>query len=138
MTTAANRRFVRQRAGNRCEYCRMHEDDEPFFAFHLEHVIAKQHGGTDDLGNLAWSCHGCNESKGPNLASVDEVSGNVVRLFHPRTQRWSRHFAWSGATLVGRTQIGRATVRALDLNSPHRLALRVLLIRLGTFPPDEG
>ncbi len=79
MTTAADRRFVRQRAGRRCEYRRMHEDDEPFFAFHLEHVIARQHGGTDELDNLAWSCHGCNESKGPNLASVDEVSGRATQ-----------------------------------------------------------
>jgi hypothetical protein len=138
MTTAADRRFVRERAGFRCEYSRMHEDDEPFFAFHLEHVIAKQHGGTGELDNLAWSCHGCNESKGPNLASVDEVSGKVVRLFHPRTQRWSRHFAWSGSWVVGRTQIGRATVRALGLNAPRRVALRELLIRLGAFPPEDG
>jgi len=85
MTTAATRRFVCLRAKSRCEYCLMHEDDEPFFAFHLEHIIAKKHGGTDDLENLAWSCHACNESKGPNLASVDPVSSNVVRLFHPRT-----------------------------------------------------
>jgi len=137
MTTAAIRRFVRQRAGFRCEYCRMHEDDEPFFAFHLEHIIAKQHGGSDTLDNLAWSCHGCNASKGPNLASVDEISGKVVLLFHQRTQRWSRHFIWSGATIIGKTQIGRATVRALDINSPQRLALRELLILLGTYPPDD-
>ena len=135
MTTAATRRFVRLRAKSRCEYCLMYEDDEPFFAFHLEHIIAKKHGGTDDLENLAWRCHACNEAKGPNLASVDPVTGNIVRLFHPRTQQWTRHFAWTGASIVGRTQVGRATVHALDMNATHRQALRILLIQLGTFPP---
>ena len=137
MTSAADRRLVRLRARHRCEYCKMHEDDEPFLAFHIEHIIAKQHGGLTRLNNLAWSCHGCNESKGPNLASVDDVSGNIVRLFNPRLQRWSRHFIWSGAWLDGRTQIGRATIRALNMNAQHRIVLRELLLRLGTHPPTE-
>ena len=44
----ALRDLVRQRADQRYEYCRIHEDDEPY-AFHLEHVIPKKHGGGDDL-----------------------------------------------------------------------------------------
>jgi hypothetical protein len=52
---AAARRRVRARAGRRCEYRRIHEDDEPF-AFHLEHIIPKKHGGNDHASNLAWSC----------------------------------------------------------------------------------
>jgi hypothetical protein len=48
MMDAALRAFVRDRAGRRCEYCRLHEDDDDFLAFHVEHVIAKQHGGLDD------------------------------------------------------------------------------------------
>jgi hypothetical protein len=47
--------FVRERAGRRCEYCRLHEDDDDFLAFHLEHVIAKQHGGLDDPDMLCWA-----------------------------------------------------------------------------------
>jgi hypothetical protein len=42
---AALRAFVRERAGRRCEYCRLHEEDDDFLAFHVEHVIARQHGG---------------------------------------------------------------------------------------------
>lgn len=37
---------VRERAGGRCEYCRIHEDDDPFFTFPIDHVIAQQHGGS--------------------------------------------------------------------------------------------
>ena len=28
--------------------------------FHVEHILAKQHEGDDDLNNLCWSCHRCN------------------------------------------------------------------------------
>ena len=48
MMDAALRALVQERAGRRCEYCRLHEDDYDLFAFHVEHVIAKQHGGLDD------------------------------------------------------------------------------------------
>ena len=118
MTTAADRRFVRQRAGFRCEYCRMHEDDEPFFAFHLEHVIAKQHGGLDGPENRAWSCHRCNLHKGPNLSGIDVISERTVQLFHPRLQSWQRHYNWHGGKLIGRTQTGRATIAVLAALQP--------------------
>ena len=53
---AATPALVRKRAGHRCEYCRLHEDDADFLSFHIEHVIAKQHGGSDDPDFLclAW------------------------------------------------------------------------------------
>ena len=41
---SALRAFVRERAGRRCEYCRLHEEDTDFLPLHLEHVVAKQHG----------------------------------------------------------------------------------------------
>jgi len=48
----AIRQRALERAGNRCEYCRMPQqfDELPF---EIEHVIAKQHGGIDRLGNRA-------------------------------------------------------------------------------------
>jgi len=45
---AALRAFVRERAGRRCEYCHLREEDAGTLAFQIEHIIAKQHGGTDD------------------------------------------------------------------------------------------
>ena len=87
----ASRELARQRAGRRCEYCHIHEDDEPY-AFHLEHIVPKKHGGGDDPSNLAWSCHSCNLGKGANLAGL--VQGKTVTLFHPRRQQWNRHFRW--------------------------------------------
>ncbi len=132
---AATRQLVRNRAGHRCEYCRIHQDDEPFYGFHVEHIVAKQHAGTDDPNNLALACHHDNEHKGPNLSGVDPETGKVVRLFHPRRQRWSRHFRFAGPVIVGRTPCGRATVAVLALNAPDRVALRAELIAEGVFPP---
>ena len=42
MMNAALRAFIRERAGRRCEYCRLHEGDADFLSFHIEHVVAKQ------------------------------------------------------------------------------------------------
>ena len=63
---------------------RLHQRHTPLFTFHIEHIRAKQHGGTDDLTNLVLACNRCNRAKGPNLSSVDPTTGQVVRLFNPR------------------------------------------------------
>jgi hypothetical protein len=132
---ASLRNLVRQRAGNRCEYCRIHQDDDPFLTFHVEHIIARQHGGPDIASNLALSCNHCNSCKGPNLSGIDSRTGKVVRLFHPRRHKWERHFRWKGAVVLGRTPLGRATVAVLQINNPDRLALRRILLDAGVFPP---
>jgi len=132
---AALRRLVAERAECRCEYCRIHQDDEPFYRLHVEHVIAKQHGGGDGANNLALACHHDNYHKGPNLAGVDPRTGKVVRLFNPRRQRWSRHFQFDGALIVGKTPCGRATVEVLAINAAERVELRRELISVGLFPP---
>jgi HNH endonuclease len=130
---AAVRDFVRQRADNRCEYCRLHQRHTPLFTFHIEHILAKQHGGTDDPTNLALACNRCNRAKGPNLSSVDPTTGQVVRLFNPRQDRWVVHFVFQGAVIVGLTPEGRATVELLKMNEPKRVRTRATLIARGQF-----
>lgn len=71
---AKTRRNVRERAHEACEYCRMLQEEIPYARFHIEHVISRQHDGTDDFENLALSCHWCNFNKGPNLATMVEGS----------------------------------------------------------------
>jgi HNH endonuclease len=133
---ASTRALVRSRAGRRCEYCRLHESDLPLLPFHIEHIIARKHGGTGAPDKLAWSCHYCNLAKSSNLSGLDPVSGRIAALFHPRRQRWKRHFRWDGPRLVGRTAGGRATIAVLNINAPHRVDLRDFLIRAGLFPPE--
>ena len=47
------RQQVRERAGNRCEYCRLRQEHEPDRPLHIEHIIATKHGGRDDLDKIA-------------------------------------------------------------------------------------
>ena len=112
---------VRERAGNRCEYCQLHQDDSPLAVLHVEHIIPKAHGGSDDLGNLALAC---NLHNGPNLTGLDPETTLVTELFHPRQQSWNEHFEWRGIQIAGKTSIGWTTIRVLWMNSEDQLALR--------------
>jgi 5-methylcytosine-specific restriction endonuclease McrA len=115
---------VRERAGNRCEYCKLHQENSPLAPLHVEHVIPKFHGGSDDLDNLAFACIDCNLHKGTNLTGIDPQTKQVTELFHPRRQQWNDHFAWRGIYLFGKTPLGRTTIRVLNMNSEDQLALR--------------
>jgi hypothetical protein len=125
---------VRARAGGRCEYCQLSQDNDPL-PFHIEHIISKKHRGRTLSGNLALSCSACNLGKASNIAGLDRATGNLSRLFDPRSDVWSDHFAWKGPILLGRTPIGRTTVHVLNINHPERIRLRRLLIRLHVIPP---
>ena len=93
----------------------------------MEHIIARQHRGTDDLSNLALSsCHHCNLSKGPNLTSRDPDGDALVTLFHPRHHIWAEHFKIESAQVFGLTDIGRTTVFLLEMNADQRVDLRLL------------
>ena len=131
------RQLVRQHAGGRCEYCQLHEDHLPLWPFHLDHIVAEQHGGTDDPANLAWACQRCNLCKGTNLTSIDPDSAQAVRLFHPRVDRWEQHFALQGNRVAGLTPKGRATAWLLQMNCEQRLDLRAELIASGRWPKPE-
>ena len=122
--TEAARAFVRQRAANRCEYCRLHQDDSPLAALHLELIRPRKHGGSDDESNLGLACIDCNLHKGPNLTGIDPLTGAVTGLFHPRQQRWEDHFAFEGIYITGTTAVGRTTIQVLDMNSDDQLNLR--------------
>lgn len=130
---------VSRRAGDRCEYCHLPQDAfrRPF---HVEHIIAKQHGGRTLLDNLAFACWYCNLKKGPNLTGIDPVSGAVVLIFNPRVHDWSDHFDLKlafgtppGIEVTGLTSIGRATLRVLGMNEQMRSILRYELWREGRF-----
>ena len=113
---------VAARADYTCEYCRFREVDDVYL-FHVEHIIALQHGGSSDLQNLAYSCQHYNLRKGPNLSGIDPLSGEIVRLFHPRQQAWTDHFRLHDGRIVGIT----ATVQVLAMNALDRVALRLTL-----------
>jgi len=108
------------------------------FSFEMEHIRSEKHGGTTDSENLALSCVRCNQSKGTDIASIDNTTGQLVRFFNPRIDRWSEHFELSGATIEGLTDIGRVTVRLFQFNDAERIDERELLIELGHYPSPEA
>jgi len=113
------------------EYCRLRQEHEEESPFHVEHIVAQQHGGTDDGENLALACGWCNAIKGPNLASIDPDTGELTRLFHPRKDRWEDHFRRAGARIAGVTDVWRTTAWLLQFNEADNLAQRELLLALG-------
>jgi len=127
--------LVRRRALHCCEYCQLPEAYS-ILPFEVDHIIASKHGGVTEPTNLAYSCYYDNSFKGPNIAGVDPQTGKITVLFHPRRHRWSTHFRWHGAELIGRTAIGRTTIAVLVINHPLRIDQRQALIEAGLFPAN--
>jgi hypothetical protein len=124
---------VRRRARHRCEYCLLAEEDA-FFSHEADHVIAEKHGGVSAPDNLALACFDCNRFKGSDIASLDPESGNLVALYHPRTDRWEDHFRIEDGVLHPLTAVARATERLLKLNLPIRVETRRTLAACGRYP----
>ncbi|MBK8092893.1 MAG: HNH endonuclease [Verrucomicrobiaceae bacterium] len=102
--------------------------DEIDAAFHIEHIVAKQHRGPTIEENLALACSGCNLHKGTNLFSLDPDTNQPVRLFDPRKDRWEDHFRRVGARILGITGVGRTTAWLLQFNSDLNLLQRQAIL----------
>lgn len=127
------RQNVRQRANDRCEYC--HKPDIlSTYGNHVDHIVPLVHGGTSEPDNLAWACLYCNVAKGRDIASYDFQTGLLVPLYNPRTDQWDDHFSLDGAVIIGKTAVGRVTVRILGLNHVTQLDIRAELIEAGLWP----
>lgn len=128
---AALREHVRRRASDRCEYCLLEQKHAPFPIFHIEHIRARKHQGASDESNLCLACSFCNLHKSSNLTGIDSDTGEITRLFNPRSDKWEDHFQVRGATITGITPIGRTTVTVLNMNDEERIELRSELIDQG-------
>ncbi|MBK8025087.1 MAG: HNH endonuclease [Chloroflexi bacterium] len=128
------RQQVRQRAGGRCEYCLIHQDDS-LYAHEVDHIIPEKHRGETTLENLCLACLDCNRHKGSDFASFDPETEEISLLFNPRRQRWDDHFRLDGPLIVSLTSSGRVTVFVLKLNDEIRLRARRALIATGNYPP---
>jgi len=126
---------VSERARQRCEYC--HTPSRAFnFPFDVEHIMPHSIGGSDGIDNLALSCHSCNAFKSSRQRATDPETNAIVRLFHPRRDRWEDHFEPSSDALLlhGKTPIGRATISVLQINSAEQQLARAQWKRLKLFP----
>jgi len=129
--SAALRQLVRERAGECCEYCLIPE--AMTWALHtIDHITAEKHGGGTTADNLALACTLCNSRKGSDLTSIDEQTGAIEPLFHPRRDRWIDHFQLVGGRIEPRTAKGRCTARLLRFNDPARIKEREFLVAIGS------
>jgi 5-methylcytosine-specific restriction endonuclease McrA len=130
---AALRRLIKARARGRCEYCLIHEDDS-HFPHQPDHVVAQKHRGPTHEDNLAWACYLCNLLKGSDIASVDIESGQIVRLFNPRSDQWTNHFRLDNGQIVPLTPVGRVTEYLLQFNQPQAVQERRWLVEARRYP----
>lgn len=127
---AAMRRQVRERANGCCEYCCL-PDIISSYPFHVDHIISQKHDGQTLLINLAWACYVCNIVEGTDIASYDKETGQLTPYFNPRTQSWNDHYRLDGVRIIGKTAVGRVTVRMLDLNNHEQIEARRYVIEAG-------
>ena len=123
---------VSARARHVCEYC--HAPEAIFnLPFEVEHITPQASGGESNIYNLALACRSCNLYKSDAITAFDEQTQSTVRLFHPRRDRWSDHFTVNAETgeIEGSTDIGRATVFRLRINSTAQVAARKQWLKLG-------
>ncbi|MCP5103737.1 MAG: HNH endonuclease [bacterium] len=124
------RRLVSDRAENRCEYCLLPQV-AALFKHEPDHIVSSQHGGETNESNLALACMRCNRYKGPNIGSIDPLTGKLVPFFNPRIHDWKNHFELEGAMIHPLTPEARVTVKILRLNDEDRVEERRRLLAVG-------
>jgi hypothetical protein len=115
---AALRRLARDRAGavvNTAAFTKKR------LSCHTSRItlLRQNIAGETEKTNLAWTCFVCNRAKGSDLSSIDVETGQLVRLFNPRTDNWDNHFVLEqDGRISAQADIGRVTEFLLKLNQP--------------------
>src|SRR3990167_3075969 len=131
------RHLVAARAEYLCEYCLVHEDDT-FFGCEVDHIISVKHGGFAEAENLAYACAFCNRQKGSDIGSILWRTGEFIRFFNPRIDRWADHFQLAGVVIEPFTGIGEVTARILGFNDSDRILERQALIAVLKYPTSAA
>jgi hypothetical protein len=133
------RQLVTTRAHGCCEYC-MSQEKYASQSFSIEHILPKIRGGDLELINLALACQGCNNFKFTKTTAIDPETNRLVPLFNPRQDNWTTHFGWNDhfTVVIGLTDVGRATVRALQLNRDKLINQRIVYRAYGVHPPAHS
>lgn len=125
---------VSARARHACEYC--HAPEIVFnLAFEVEHITPQSQGGAQTEDNLALACRSCNLYKADFVSGVDEMAQVEARLYNPRRDAWGEHFSVIEETgeIEGLTEVGRATVSRLRINSRAQVSARKQWLLAGLF-----
>ena len=138
MANQKTRQIVTLRAFDCCEYC-MSQEKYASQSFSIEHIYPKILGGDEDIENLALACQGCNNFKFTKTSAIDPETQSSVPLFNPRLDKWTTHFKWNDrfTAIIGLTSVGRATVKALQLNRENLINQRIVYRAFGIHPPKH-
>ncbi len=133
---------VRRAFNYRCGYCGVTEAAAGG-QLTVDHYHPRSAGGADDLGNLVYACHRCNQYKGDYWPTPERFAAGLFVL-HPHLHDLSLHLSeneWSGE-LEPLTPTGVFHLRLMQLNRPeliaHRLERRaVVVLRQQSFRLQE-
>lgn len=87
MIRARAKRIVRAVYAFRCGYCGLPES-QVGSELTCDHFRPQSQEGKDDVANLVYACHACNEFKGEYWAEDD-----TARLLHPLVDDLVQHMA---------------------------------------------
>jgi HNH endonuclease len=134
----AIRRKVEAQAKYRCGYC-LTQQKITGAELEFDHIVPLSLGGTNTEENLWLACSRCNDSKNNRTVAEDPLTQEETPIFNPRTQIWRQHFEWNKTNdnIIGKTAIGRTTVKALNLNHPKIVSARNLWVSVGWHPPKD-
>ena len=113
MTVPADiREQVRQRAGFVCEFCGVSETDNGA-QLTIDHFQPHSKGGSDEFGNLVYSCVRCNQYK----QDYWPLQAGEPKLCNPRSGPFHQHFIeLEDGCLHPLTASGAFTLQRLRLN----------------------
>jgi hypothetical protein len=116
----ALRQSVRTRYNFRCGYCGVSETNIGA-EMTIDHFLPRIYGGEDDLDNLVYCCHACNEFKGDYWQTEPDL-----RLLHPLLDDLTLHYSeQDDGTLLALTERGANHLQTLHLNRPELVAFRL-------------
>ena len=87
---------------------------------------------------LRWLVSSVTGTRGPILGRYCPARKELVRLYHPRNDRWQDHFHLNRLVIEAVSGIGEATIRILQMNHDDRVLERDLLIKCGRYPSERA
>ncbi|NQV46325.1 MAG: HNH endonuclease [Rhodospirillaceae bacterium] len=107
-----------------CSYCTMSEAEAQAIRFVIDHYEPRKARPelVHEYENLMYSCDECNVRKGDRCPPAEARADNY-RFFRPDRDKYREHFQGDGVRLKSKTNVGKYSIQALDLN---RLTLRRL------------
>ena len=109
----------------RCAYCGAHEIGVGA-ELTVDHYQPRAGGGGDELANLVYACHRCNQYKSDYWPTPAEAAAGLIVL-HPQRHDLLQHYRENELTgeVEPLTATGAFNIRLLHLNRPPLMAQRL-------------